>query len=197
MHKEKEGRKASSDTEWPAHEKLLAVLRGHGTEARDCEAEHPEWRRRAPNEPLSHTGLVNPTNLVKLTGLDPTAIATSFDLVIFADRGNGPEEIGTATTIEEAVATMADVLFDGGVPEYEPDYGPDGSFAGESSIEQALAYELGESQNIGRIVPDSNGPSEGLAYLGSVLEDDPTLRLVVAWEAQAPAQDFAIGIFAR
>jgi hypothetical protein len=140
---------------------------------------------------------VNPANLVKLTGLDPAAIDTSFDLVIFADRGDGPEEIGTATTLEEAVATMADVLFDGGVPEYEPDYGPDGSFAGESAIEQALAYELSEVQNVGRIVPATSSSPEGLAYLGSVLEDDPTLRLVVAWEAQAPAQDFAIGIFAR
>ncbi len=144
-----------------------------------------------------HSAAVNPANLVKLTGLDPAAIETSFDLVIFADRGDGPEEIGTATTLEEAVATMAEVLFEGGVPEYEPDYGPDGSFAGESAIEQALAYELGETQNIGRIVPATSSSPEGLAYLGSVLEDDPTLRLVVAWEAQAPAQDFAIGIFAR
>jgi hypothetical protein len=32
---------------------------------------------------------------------------------------------------------------------------------------------------------------------GSVLEDDPTLRLVVAWEAQAPSQDFGVGIFAK
>lgn len=141
--------------------------------------------------------MVNPANLVKLTGLAPAALEASFDLVIFAERGYGPEELGTATTIEEAIATMAEVLFAEGVPEYGPDYGPDGSFAGESAIEQALAYELGESQNIGRVVPRSSSSDEGLAYLGPVLEDDPTLRLVVAWEAQAPAQDFAVGIFAR
>ncbi len=140
---------------------------------------------------------MNPANLVKLTGLEPAVLEVSLDLVIFADRGEGPEEIGSATTIEAAIATIAGALFEGGAPEYEPDYGPDGSFAGESALEQALAYELSESQNIGRIVSDSNSSPAGLAYLGSVLEDDPTLRLVVAWEAQAPAQDFAIGIFAR
>ena len=140
---------------------------------------------------------MNPANLAKLTGLEAGALDASFDLVIFADRGDGPEEIGTATTIEEAIATMAEALFPEGVPDYEPDYGPDGSYAGESAIEQALAYELGESQNIGRFVPQSTVSAEQLAYLGPVLEDDPTLRLIVAWEAEAPAQDFAVGIFAR
>jgi hypothetical protein len=108
---------------------------------------------------------------------------------VFANFGDETESLGETDSIEEALEAIRSTVFQGEEPDLEdevldkwpvknPAWGP-------------LAYMLSEEELMGRITDETK-----LYYLQEVLENEPDLRLVVAWEAIPHLQDVAFGIFA-
>ncbi len=112
-------------------------------------------------------------------------------LVMYGYTGDGVGLLGTADSIDRAIDVLCETLFDEGVPEIEgePEEGAL-DMSGETHAEQALVRSLSEE-----FLMDRTHDPKALVYLRSVLHDRPELRLVVAWEAAAPAQEGAVGIF--
>lgn len=129
--------------------------------------------------------------LEAFTGLPRETLQGLSALVMYGYTGDGVGLLGTADSIDRAIDILCEKLFDEGVPEIEGE--PEGGaldMAGEPEAEQALVRGLSDEFLMDR----THDPSK-LVYLTSVLEERPELRLVVAWEAAAPAQESAVGIF--
>jgi hypothetical protein len=129
--------------------------------------------------------------LEAFTGLPRETLQGLSALVMYGYSGDGLGLVGTADSIGQAIDVLCEKLFDEGVPEIEgePEEGAL-DMAGEPEAEQALVRCLSEEFLMAR----THNPI-GLAYLAGVFEERPELRLVVAWEAAAPAQEGAVGIF--
>ena len=131
------------------------------------------------------------TTLKKLLGFSPDDVKASGPFVIFRDAGDGPEQVAKTKTFEAACKKLSAAFFRGELPNYDQEVIDDMPvIEGEKLDVRALVYELSPRVNV-----DRKKSSKKLAYLASVLEDRPQLRLVVAWEAASPRQDFALGIF--
>ena len=109
------------------------------------------------------------TDVETLTGL--TSRTGAF--VVVRDTSDGPVEIGTARSLDEAVALI----------ELRT------AFGGATRPTVGLVIDAAPADMV-RITD-----AEQLVFLAPVL-DDASLQLVVAWEPQAP-QDGSVGIFER
>jgi hypothetical protein len=115
---------------------------------------------------------MTPASIDRLLGLPRDVWTALSSLVVYVERGEGPEVLGAASTMSEVFRVIAEQTLPGGI-EQEPDFAQMDS---EGFMERIS--EPGK-----------------LVYLASVLEQNPGQRLVVAWEAVPPAQDSALGIF--
>ena len=110
---------------------------------------------------------------------------------MYRDVGDGPDLIVEAETMAEACTRLVPALFDGADVDWDEEVVAEMPvIEGEPLEVRAVLYELSAEQGI---EPTTN--ADDLVYLGPVLEVDERLRLVVAWEAVSPRQDFAVGIF--
>lgn len=129
--------------------------------------------------------------MLTLLGFAPKELDGQGPYKIFADLGDGPVALASAETMGEACERLPNALFGEEFPDYDPsviDEFP--ALDGESLEARALVYELSETMLMAR----TRDP-DALASLAPVLQDNPDLRLVVAWEAVSHRQDSAIGIF--
>lgn len=131
------------------------------------------------------------STMERLLGFSPTELEGQGPFRAFREIGDGPEEILRAETLRGLCEQLTGALLDGEVPDFDDAVVAEMPVLEGEPIEvRALLYELSDDMGMERTTS-----SEGLAYLGPVLEERADLRLVVAWEAVAPRQDFAVGIF--
>ncbi|MFT3775914.1 MAG: hypothetical protein QM820_62010 [Minicystis sp.] len=103
----------------------------------------------------------------------------------------GTMELARAESFAGVCDLLVEALFPDGPPDYDPMVIEEMPvLEGEPLAVRAVLYELSEDMGMERI----SDPA-GLYYLAPVLEERPSLRLVVAWEAAPPRQDAAVGIF--
>jgi hypothetical protein len=106
------------------------------------------------------------------------------EFCVFGFLGDEIEDLDIAESIEEALEAIRAYAFQGGEPD-EEDWTVDDPKLGP------LGYILSEAALMGRITDETK-----LVYMQDVLQNEPDLRLVVAWEAIPHLQDAAFGIFA-
>jgi GrpB-like predicted nucleotidyltransferase (UPF0157 family) len=101
----------------------------------------------------------------------------------------GVKLLGIATSLAGAL----DVIRTKACPDGWPEIDPEELGAFEDPDLGRLAWVLGVLP--GGFPMERTTAEDGLGYLAEVIEDYPELRLLVAWEAAAPYQDDAFGIF--
>jgi hypothetical protein len=135
---------------------------------------------------------MKPASQEKLLGFAASDYAEPgpFWLYTYSDD-DGPTELGRAESLAEACDLLVETLFPDGPPDYDPEVIEEMPLLkGEPLAVRALLYEMSEAMGMERF-----SDSARLYYLAPVLEERPSLRLVVAWEAAAPRQDAAVAIF--
>jgi hypothetical protein len=135
---------------------------------------------------------MKPTSQERLLGFSAIDYAEPgpFRVHAYSDD-DGPTELARAESLAEACDLLVEALFPDGPPDYDAEVVEEmPPLEGEPFAVRALLYELSEAMTMERI----SDPAR-LHYLAPVLEERPSLRLVVAWEAAAPRQDAAVGIF--
>jgi hypothetical protein len=105
---------------------------------------------------------------------------------VFGFLGDEIEDLDIAESIEESLEAIRVYAFKDG--DGEPD---EGDWPVDDPSLGPLAYVLSEA-----FLMDRKTDETKLYYLKDVIQDEPDLRLVVAWEAASPAHDVAFGIFA-
>lgn len=129
---------------------------------------------------------MKPTTVKSLLGVSPNELKLSGPFRVFMELGDGVEEVASAKTFAAICKKLPDAF---GV---EPGSSPLEDLPGETKKVRALAYQLSAKTGVKRVTREAK-----LRYLNRVRDEHPELRLVVAWEADAPpSQDFGFGIFA-
>lgn len=100
---------------------------------------------------------------------------------VYCDLGDGVECLGKARSVEGALLLIHAQAF---AAEKRPRVENDAAFD-----------ELVDALSDDNLMERTTTPRD-LVYLAEVLEKQPGLRLIVAWEAAPPLQDAAFGIFA-
>jgi hypothetical protein len=127
-------------------------------------------------------------DLVRLTGLAAAPTATEFH--VFCLLEDEAARLGVAASLEEAMSWVRERAFADGQPSAEDIASCAAAAAIEDQAWKGLAFALSDDCLMERTFAE-----ERLVYLSWVLEEEPGLRLLVAWEAAAPLQNAAFGIF--
>lgn len=134
---------------------------------------------------------MKPASQEKLLGFAAIDYAEPGPFWLHTFSDGEPTELARAESLAEACDVLVEALFPDGPPDYDPEVVEElPPLEGEPLAVRALLYELSEAMGMERM----SDPA-GLYYLAPVLEERPSLRLVVAWEAAPPRQDAAVGIF--
>lgn len=124
----------------------------------------------------------------RLLGFSLDAVEVRGPFVVIRAGETEPEEVVRADTLLEACQRMVMPLFDGELPDYDQEIIDEMPKLDEPLAVRATLYELSEDMGMER-----TRDARTLVYLAPVVERG--MRLVVAWEAAPPRQDFALGIF--
>lgn len=131
------------------------------------------------------------TTLERLLGVAPKTLDGLGPFRVFVETGDGVTHLADADTIDQACERMGATLFGDEFPDYDEEVLADmPEVEGEPLAVRALLYELSERMHIERTVDPTL-----LVGLASVLAEQPQLRLVVAWVASAPREEFGVAIF--